>query len=106
MDARCAVVVAVLIASTQRQVRVNQQTSTSNRINASLAIVLGGGGGHGEPPTCKTCLLIAVYGFVVGVISFGVVVFLRDVVDDFVIDDSDDSALVLLANLKETREVK
>jgi hypothetical protein len=45
-----------------------------------------GGGRRGEAPTCNACLLFAVYGFIVGVISFGVVVLLRAVIDNFIDD--------------------
>jgi hypothetical protein len=53
----------------------------------------GGGGGHGEAPNYISCLLFAIDGLIVVVISVGVVALLHAVVDDF-IDDREPDATV------------
>jgi hypothetical protein len=76
-DASHAIVVAILIDSMQKQLGVNQQTSSYNRINATLATVIGVG--HGETNTSNTCLLIVVCSNIVGFVSFVVFFLLCDV---------------------------
>ena len=87
VDARCAVLSAVLIDSVRRQLGlgVNHQTFSHCRINATFAIVIRGG--HRETTTSNACLLFVNCGFIVGFISFVVVFLLRAVLVDF-IDDS------------------